>query len=82
MAPLIYENGVPDRGVPSCGGCHGDQAQGGGPFPRLAGQHRPYIERQLAAFSSKARANEIMDENAKDLTADDDREVAAFLATQ
>lgn len=78
----IFENGIPERDVPACSGCHGDQAQGGGPFPRLAGQHRPYIERQLAAFSSKARANEIMDQNAKNLTPEDDRAVAAYLATQ
>jgi cytochrome c553 len=78
----IYEEGVPDLSVPACGGCHGDQAQGGGPFPRLAGQHRPYIEGQLAAFSSKSRANEIMDENVKNLTADAARQLAAFLATQ
>jgi cytochrome c553 len=78
----IYEEGVADLGVPACGGCHGDQAQGGGTFPRLAGQHRPYIEQQLAAFSSKSRANEIMDENAKNLTPEAARELAAFLATQ
>jgi cytochrome c553 len=78
----IYEEGIPDQSVPACGGCHGDQAQGGGPFPRLAGQHRPYIEGQLAAFSSKSRANEIMDENAKNLTPEAARQLAAFLATQ
>jgi cytochrome c553 len=78
----IYEEGIPDLNVPACGGCHGDQAQGGGPFPRLAGQHRPYIEGQLAAFSSKSRANEVMDENVKNLTPDAARQLAAFLATQ
>jgi len=78
----IYDEGIPELGVPACGGCHGDQAQGGGTFPRLAGQHRPYIEGQLAAFSSNSRANEIMHENAKNLTPDTERQLAAFLATQ
>jgi len=78
----IYEAGIPDKGVPACGGCHGDQAQGGDAFPRLAGQHRPYIEEQLAAFSSNSRANEIMHENAKNMTPDAMRQLAAFLATQ
>lgn len=78
----IYEEGIPETGVPACGGCHGDQAQGGDAFPRLAGQHRPYIEQQLAAFSSNSRANEIMHENAKNLTPDAMRQLAAFLATQ
>ena len=78
----IYEEGIPEQGVPACGGCHGDAAQGGGAFPRLAGQHRPYIEGQLAAFSSNSRSNEIMHENAKNLTLDAERQLAAFLATQ
>jgi cytochrome c553 len=78
----IYEEGIPEQGVPACSGCHGDAAQGGGTFPRLAGQHRSYIEGQLAAFSSNARANEIMHENAKNLTPDTERQLAAFLATQ
>ena len=78
----IYEEGVPELGVPACGGCHGDQARGGGTFPRLAGQHRPYIEGQLAAFSSNSRANEIMHDNAKNLTPETERQLAAFLATQ
>jgi cytochrome c553 len=78
----IYEEGIPEQGVPACGGCHGDAAQGGGTFPRLAGQHRPYIEGQLAAFASNARANEIMHENAKNLTPDTEGQLAAFLATQ
>lgn len=78
----IYEEGIPDLSVPACGGCHGDQAQGGGAFPRLAGQHRPYIEQQLAAFSSNSRANEIMHDNAKSLTPETERQLAAFLATQ
>jgi cytochrome c553 len=78
----IYEEGIPDLSVPACGGCHGDQAQGGATFPRLAGQHRPYIEGQLAAFSSNSRANEIMHDNAKNLTSETERQLAAFLATQ
>ena len=78
----IYDEGIAETGVPACGSCHGDAAQGGGPFPRLAGQQRPYIEGQLAAFSSNARANEIMHENAKNLTPDAERQLAAFLATQ
>jgi cytochrome c553 len=37
-------------------------------FPRLAGQHQAYLARQLEAFASMARANEIMHENSKNLT--------------
>ena len=76
------EEGIPAQQVPPCQSCHGDKAAGNGPFPRLAGQHRPYLERQLAAFISNARANEIMHANAKDLTALQISQIAAFLSGQ
>ncbi len=78
----IHEEGIPPQQVPPCQSCHGDKAAGNGPFPRLAGQHRPYLERQLAAFISNARANEIMHANAKDLTALQISQIAAFLSAQ
>jgi cytochrome c553 len=78
----IYENGIPDHDVPACNGCHGDKAQGMATFPMLAGQHRPYIELQLAAFASNSRANEIMHENSKNLTAEQIHVLAAYFATQ
>jgi len=77
----IFEEGVTARDVPACSGCHGDQAQGGDAFPRLAGQHPQYIERQLAAFSSNARANEIMHQNSKNLNETEMRQLAAYLST-
>jgi cytochrome c553 len=78
----IYEEGITAQQVPACGSCHGDKAGGNGPFPRLAGQHRAYLERQLAAFISNARANEIMHENSKNLTALQISQLAAFLGAQ
>lgn len=78
----IFDEGIPAENVPACSACHGEQAQGAGAIPRLAGQHRSYLERQLAAFSSNARANEIMHENSKNLTAPQISEVAAFLSAQ
>jgi len=78
----IFEEGIPAQQVPPCQSCHGDKAAGNGPFPRLAGQQRSYLERQLAAFISNARANEIMHANAKDLTALQISQIAAFLSAQ
>jgi cytochrome c553 len=78
----IYEEGIPVQQVPPCQSCHGDKAAGNGPFPRLAGQHRAYLERQLAAFISNARANEIMHATTKDLTALQISQIAAFLSAQ
>ena len=78
----IFAEGVPSPSTPACMGCHGDRAAGNGPIPRLAGQHPAYLARQLEAFASKARANEIMHENSKNLTAEQISQVTAFLATQ
>jgi cytochrome c553 len=77
----LYEEGNAKRGVPACSGCHGDQAQGADAFPRLAGQHRSYVEGQLAAFATNSRANETMHENSKNLTPDEARQLAAYLAS-
>jgi len=75
----IYTEGISAEAVPACMLCHGAKGQGNSAIPRLAGQHRAYIERQLEAFASKARANEIMHENSKNLTAEQIRDVAAYV---
>ena len=77
----IFTEGIPSENVPACMSCHGEGAEGNGPIPRLAGQHQAYLARQLEAFASMARANEIMHENSKDLTAEQISEVTAYLAT-
>jgi cytochrome c553 len=75
----IYTEGIPARSVPACMTCHGAKGEGNSAFPRLAGQHSAYIERQLDAFASNARANVIMHENSKNLTPEQISEVAAYL---
>lgn len=77
----IFKNGIPAEHVPACYSCHGPRAEGNGIFPRLAGQHRSYLERQLAAFMSNSRFNAIMHENAKNLTALQISQVAAYLSS-
>jgi len=79
----IFTGGIAAKGVPACMTCHGDKGQGNGAeiAPRLAGQHRAYIERQLNAFASKARANGIMHAIAKGLTPAEIRDVAAYVRT-
>jgi cytochrome c553 len=78
----IFAEGIPAASAPACMGCHGEKAAGNGPIPRLAGQHPAYLERQLEAFASNARANEIMHDNSKNLTPAQISQVTAFLATQ
>ena len=78
----IYEEGIAAQSVPPCQSCHGPMAGGNGPFPRLAGQHRRYLEKQLQVFAVGLRANEIMHANAKNLTALQISQLAAFLSSQ
>ena len=64
----IYTEGIPAENVPACITLPRQKGEGNSAFPRLAGQHSAYIERQLEAFASNARANVIMHENSKNLT--------------
>ena len=37
----------------ACASCHGKEAKGDGPFPRLAGQLSAYVSRQLTNWSKE-----------------------------
>src|SRR5450432_4466859 len=75
----IFMEGVPGRRIPACASCHGAQAQGNGPFPRLAGQHAPYLLRQLLVIQSVLRTAPVMHGIIKDLTRDQMQAVVAYL---
>ncbi len=49
----IYDEGIPDANVPACSACHGPQAMGDGPVPRLAGQLYPYTVKELGNWSKE-----------------------------
>jgi cytochrome c553 len=82
----IYFTGLPDAGVPACKTCHGETAAGTArtaqapSYPRLAGQHRDYLDAQLRFFASKARDNPTMHRNAMNLNSDQIEELAAFIS--
>jgi cytochrome c553 len=75
----IFVAGVPGRQIPACASCHGAQAQGNGPFPRLAGQHAPYLLKQLLVIQSVLRTAPVMHGVIKDLTRDQMQAVVAYL---
>jgi cytochrome c553 len=55
----LYRGGDAATGVPACAGCHGPSGAGiPVEFPRLGGQFAKYVETQLDAFKSGARAND------------------------
>jgi cytochrome c553 len=82
----IFEEGVPDAGVPPCSACHGADAKGNGVFPRLAGQLHDYIFKKLVNWSKERgldRANPdtsaLMEPIAHNLTESQIKAVAAYL---
>lgn len=63
-----------------CMGCHGDQLQGKGQFPRLGGQHAAYLENQLKNFKSGSRSGGPMNGIVQSLSDEDFKAIAAFAA--
>lgn len=77
-APVLVHSG---RGsVWSCASCHGDQGEGAGITPRLAGLSEGYLAKQLRDFASGERLNESMHYVARELQQQDITELAAYYA--
>lgn len=53
----IYEQGIPEEKIMACFSCHGPDAKGNDTIPRLAGQHAPYMVKQLVYLKSQLRGN-------------------------
>lgn len=53
----LFRNGVPAQKIIACMSCHGQDAQGRGAAPRLAGQNAQYIESQLNKFRKGDRTH-------------------------
>jgi cytochrome c553 len=51
----IFKEGIPSAKVPACASCHGPDAKGNGPIPRLAGQLYPYVVKQLTNWGHERR---------------------------
>ena len=83
----IFEGGIPDANVPACSSCHGLEAKGQGPFPRLAGQLSDYISEKLTNWD-KERGQDptdpdtsaVMQPIARGLTKSQIEAVAAYLS--
>lgn len=66
----------------SCAACHGADfdAPISPDIPRLAGQHEDYLARALSDYKSGTRKNPIMDVQAGALSAQDIRDIAAYIS--
>jgi cytochrome c553 len=75
----VYLEGVANLGVPACASCHGDNAQGQAGFPRLAGQHAPYLLKQLLVIQNALRTAPVMHGVVRSLAPDQMQAVCAYL---
>ena len=54
----LYEDGNGDPAVQPCTACHQPDGGGNARFPRVAGQPKAYVQKQLAEFKSARRATD------------------------
>ncbi|MBL8327418.1 MAG: cytochrome c4 [Rubrivivax sp.] len=63
--------------------CHGAEGESSSPvFPRLAGQHGAYVERQLADYKSGRRVSSTMRPMVEDLTPEDFKALGAYFESR
>ncbi|MGH8402162.1 MAG: c-type cytochrome, partial [Gammaproteobacteria bacterium] len=65
----------PPASAQTCTACHGSEGQGGGIFPRIAGQPAGYLQQELRYFRSGVRPNGMMQAVTKNLS---DADIAAL----
>jgi len=84
----LFREGNPKTGVYACINCHGKRGKGKAPnisvFPRIGGQHRDYVIKELTDFRSGKRSNDpagMMKAIASKLSDDEIKAVAEYLST-
>jgi len=84
----LFHEGNPATGLYACVNCHGERGKGKAPnisvFPRIGGQHRDYILKELSDFQAGTRSNDpagMMSDIAKKLSEDEKKAVAEYLST-
>lgn len=66
-----------------CAACHGADGNSANPmWPKIAGQHPAYIEKQLADFKEKRRNDPTMSPMAAPLSEQDMKDLAAYFSAQ
>ena len=78
---IIFEKGMPEKAIPACNVCHGANAEGKAIFPRLAGQHAPYLLKQILLIQNALRVAPVMHGLIKNLTRDEMLAVTTYLAS-
>ncbi|MGA2552795.1 MAG: c-type cytochrome [Burkholderiaceae bacterium] len=77
----LFNQGDSGKGIAPCAGCHGEKAQGNAIFPRLAGQHKAYLVRQIDVIQKQLRNSPIMHGVVQNLTPDQIQAVTEYLSS-
>jgi cytochrome c553 len=75
----LFQDGDANRGLIACQSCHGPEAKGQGPIPRLAGQHADYVKIQLGFIQSGVRSVDQMQALIANLNQKDFEDLAAYV---
>lgn len=77
----VYRAGFAKFSIPACMACHGPNGKGVEPtFPRLAGQHATYIEKQLHSFKDGTRSDPMMSGITESLSDQQITDLALYLS--
>lgn len=84
LGKRVYLEGNTKSGVPSCDGCHEENGEGSKKFPRVAGQHVPYVLEELGRYATDKRnsGSKVMRTVAERLTKEEAEAVAEYMASQ
>jgi cytochrome c553 len=77
----IFDKGMPAEGIPPCNVCHGANGEGNAMFPRIAGQHAPYLVKQILLIQNALRVAPVMHGLIKDMNRDEMLAVTTYLAS-
>ena len=80
---LIYLEGNPVSGVPSCDGCHEENGYGSPRYPRVAGQNQEYTLEQFRLYATGHRkfGKKVMRTVAERITEQEAKAVAEYIAS-
>ncbi|MBU1665612.1 MAG: cytochrome c4 [Gammaproteobacteria bacterium] len=83
VGKALYLKGNSKTDVPSCDGCHEENGNGDGKFPRVAGQHVDYALDQFRLYAAGKRTNgaRVMQTVAERMSEQETRAVAEYMAS-
>jgi len=83
LGKTLYLKGNSKTDVPACDGCHEENGNGDGKFPRVAGQHVDYTLDQFRLYAAGRRTNgaRVMQAVAERMNEQETRAVAEYMAS-